>query len=84
METIIRKKATMMMEVKEIALDVTWSKIAARYFPDKSVSWFYNKLNGRDGNGGKGDFTCAERIQLRNSLFDLAERIRNTAQSIEI
>jgi hypothetical protein len=84
METITKKKTVMMTQIRDIALDVTWSKIADRYFPEKSVSWFYNKLNGRDGNGGDGDFTYAERIQFRNALFDFAERIRNTAQSIEV
>ena len=84
METMVNERTTMMTNLRDIALDVTWSKIAIRYFPEKSVSWFYNKLNGRDGNGGEGDFTYAERVQLRNALFDFAERIRNSAQSIEI
>lgn len=35
----------------DILLDVTWAKIAKRYF-GKSPSWMYNKLNGTDGNGG--------------------------------
>jgi len=84
METVIKEQTTMIMHLRDIALDVTWSKIAVRYFPEKSVSWFYNKLSGRDGNGGEGDFTYVERVQLRNALFDFAERIRNAAQSIEI
>ena len=74
----------MMVHLRDIVVDVTWSRIAKRYFPDKSVGWFYNKLNGRDGNGGEGEFTLAERVQLRNALFDFAERVRNVAQSIEI
>jgi len=84
METVAEKKTTMMMQLRDIALDVTWSKFAMRYFPEKSVPWFYNKINGRDGNGGEGEFNYAERVQLRNALFDFAERIRNEAQSIEI
>ena len=84
METMVKEQTIMMTNLRDIALDVTWSKIAIRYFPEKSVSWFYNKLNGRDGNGGEGDFTYSERIQLRNALLDFAERVRNSAQSIEV
>ena len=84
METITQKKTTMMMQLRDIALDVTWSKISLKYFPGKSVTWLYNKLNGRDGNGGEGSFTYPERIQLRNALFDVAERIRSAATLIEI
>ena len=84
METAVIKRTTMMMQLRDIALDVTWSKVAARYFPDKTAGWFYNKMNGRDGNGGEGYFSLSERIQLKNALFDLSERIRNAAQNIEI
>jgi hypothetical protein len=72
----------MMRQMGDIVLEVTWGKIAKRYFPDKSVSWFYNKLRGTDGNGGEGDFTDEEREQFRNALFDFSERIRNAAISI--
>lgn len=84
METVMQKRTTMLSEMRDIALDVTWSKIAARYFPGKSVTWFYNKLNGRDGNGGQGDFTRDEKEHLKNALFDFSERIRNVAQSIQV
>ena len=29
--------------LKDIRLEISWSKISRRYF-DKSVSWFYNKM----------------------------------------
>ena len=73
-----------MYQVQDIALDITWGKIAERYFPGKSVSWFYNKLSGIDGNEGQSDFTDEEREQFRNALFDLSDRVRNAAQSIPI
>ena len=73
---------SMMRQIDDIVLEVTWGKIAARYFPDKSVSWFYNKLRGIDGNGGDGGFTNEEREHFRNALFDFSERIRKSAQSI--
>jgi hypothetical protein len=84
METI-KEKATRATDIKiklsDILLDVTWSKISRRYFV-KSASWIYNKMNGSDGNGGPGDFTYEERIQLRNGLYDFAERIRKIADSL--
>ncbi|MDR0733513.1 MAG: hypothetical protein LBF08_05590 [Dysgonamonadaceae bacterium] len=42
----------------------------------------YNKFNGIDGNGGVGDFTYAEKVQLKQSLYDFAERIRKAADNI--
>ncbi len=77
-------KTSLIHSMDDIVLDITWSKIAERYFPGKSISWFYNKLRGVDGNGGQGEFTMSEKIQLRNALFDFSERVRNVAQSIEI
>ena len=73
-----------MKTINDIALDITWSKIAERYFPGKSVSWFYNKLRGVDGNGGAGEFTYAEKLQLQNALFDFSERVRIAARSIDV
>ena len=73
---------SMINQIDDISLDITWGKIAKRYFPDKSISWFYNKLSGIDGNGGNGDFTSEEREQFRNSLFDFSERVRKAAESI--
>lgn len=65
----------------DILLDVTWAKIAKRYF-GKSPSWMYNKLNGTDGNGGVGGFTDAETGQLKEALLDLSERIRAVAERL--
>ena len=70
------------MLLRDIYLDITWSKIARRYF-EKSSSWLYNKFGETDGNGGEGDFTAAEREQLRNSLYHLAERICTAADSLK-
>jgi len=85
MDTLIGKKQISTSTVmQDIILDVTWSKVAQRYFPDKSVPWFYNKLRGVDGNGGAGDFNYSERLQLRNALFDFSERVRRVAENIEV
>jgi len=69
-------------QLRDIRLDITWSKIARRYF-GKSASWMYNKLNGTDGNGNDGEFTPAEKIQLTEALYDFADRVRNAADSIK-
>ena len=81
MEIATLKQITMGVQLKDIRQDITWSKIARRYF-DKSASWLYNKLNGIDGNGGDGDFTYSEKIQLRNALYDFSERIKKAADGI--
>lgn len=72
---IMRDKLT------DILVTVSWREIARTYF-NKSASWLYHKLDGIDGNGGKGGFSDSEREQLRGALFDLADRIRRTAESI--
>jgi len=83
MNTLILKKTSVNMQLQDIRLDITWSKIARRYF-DKSASWLYNKMNGIDGNGGDGDFTYSERLQLKNALYDFSERIRKAADNLEV
>ena len=52
MEVVAKqKKLTMMQQLDDIMIDVSWRQIAQDYF-GKSSSWIYNKLHGRDGNGG--------------------------------
>ena len=84
MNTTNGKAKRLEYQLDDIFLDITWSKIAKRYFPDKSISWFYNKLRGVDGNGGEGDFTLEEKEHLKNALFDFSERVRNAAHSIAV
>ncbi len=67
--------------MSDIILDITWAKIAKRYF-GKSSSWIYNKINGVDGNGGKGGFTPDEKETLKGALVDFSERIRTVADKI--
>ena len=82
-KTMTKQRVAIGAQLRDIRQDVTWSKISRRYF-GKSASWMYNKLNGIDGNGNDGEFTYAERILLRNALFDFAERVRNAAQTIDV
>jgi hypothetical protein len=72
---IMREKLT------DILVAISWREIARTYF-NKSASWLYHKLDGIDGNGGKGGFTDSEREQFRGALYDLSARIRNVADSI--
>ena len=76
-----QKKLTMMQQLDDIVIDVSWRQIAQDYF-GKSASWIYNKLHGRDGNGGEGGFTDVEKLQLQGALYDIAERIRRAASTI--
>jgi len=78
-----KTKTSLKHELKDIYLDITWSKVANRYF-GKSSSWLYNKFNGTDGNGGVGEFTYAERMQLKNALLDFADRIKVAANDIYV
>ena len=82
MSTLTLNKTNVSAQLQDIRLDITWSSIARKYF-NKSASWLYNKMNGIDGNGGEGDFSCSEKIQLKNALYDFSERIRKAADRIE-
>lgn len=81
MEQIIETKQTTKQIIRDIALDISWAKLAKRYF-DRSPSWIYHKIDGVDGNGGKGGFTEEEKEQFCGVLYDLAERIRKTADNL--
>jgi hypothetical protein len=82
METTV-KKTTVKQQLSNILLDISWAKISQKYF-GKSSSWMYHKLDGIDGNGNESDFTYSEKVQLKNALFDFSERVRRTAESIEV
>ncbi len=72
----------MMAGVKQLLSDIymkiTWREIASDYF-GKSPSWLYHKLDGIDGNGGRGGFTKEELSTLKMALVDLADKIRTAA-----
>lgn len=74
-------ETTMKQVLKDIILVVSWREMARQYF-GKSSSWLYHKLDGIDGNGGKGEFSDSEKVQLRESLLDLSERIKRAAEKI--
>lgn len=84
METAKRQKI-IIGDVKEkmtdILVAISWREIARTYF-GKSSSWLYHKLDGIDGNGGKGGFSPEEAQQLKEALYSLSERIRRAADTI--
>ena len=71
----------MKKKVADIMMAVSWRAFANNYF-QKSSSWFYHKMDGIDGNGGKGGFNASEAEQMRDALIDLSNRIRRAADSI--
>lgn len=75
------KDSKVRQKLYDIDLNISWGRLSRDYF-DKSASWFYNKLNGIDGNGGEGGFTPDELQQLKGALCDLADRIRRAANNL--
>lgn len=71
----------MKKKVSDIMMAISWRDFANTYF-HKSSSWFYHKMDGIDGNGGKGGFNQEEAEQLRGALIDLSNRIRRAAEEI--
>ena len=77
METQILKATSVKAQLRDIILDISWSKITGRYF-GKSPSWLYNKINGVNGDS----LSYSERLQLKNALYDFTERVRIAADCI--
>jgi hypothetical protein len=75
------KTATMKNQLNDIALDISWAKIAQKYF-GKSTGWLYHKLDGRDSHGNILEFTSSEKRELREALLDLSSRIAIAAKNI--
>ncbi len=72
----------MKARMQDIYLAVSWRELVRTYF-NKSVPWFQHKMYGIDGNGGTGGFSEEEAKQLQSALYDLSNRIRKAADSIE-
>ena len=83
MNTVTLKKTSANALLQDVRLDITWSRIARKYF-NKSASWLYKKMSSIDGNGGDGNFTYSEKVQLKNALYDFSERIRIAADNLDV
>ena len=76
-------RSTIISLLDDIYNMITWGDFAKEYFSGHSVSWFYNKMRGVDGNGGQGAFSSDELEQLKGGLVELADRIRAAADKIK-
>lgn len=79
--TVIARQTTMKQTLSDILLDISWARISMKYF-GRSRSWLHQKLDGKNSNGGEGGFSEAEKIELRNALMDLSNRISEAANKI--
>ena len=71
----------MKKKLKDVLMAISWREFANTYF-QRSSSWFYHKMDGIDGNGGKGGFNEEEVEQMRGALIDLSNRIRRAAENL--
>lgn len=76
------RTVTIKSELKDIALDISWAKVAQKYF-GKSAGWLYHKLDGVNSHGKKIEFTADEKAQLKAGLMDLAGRIALASENIK-
>ena len=67
--------------LKDVYLDLNIRRIANRYF-NKPGTWLYQKFNGEYQTDKSNDFSAEERKQLKNALYDLAERIKAAAENL--
>lgn len=88
MEIIMKRNdRAMVADVKkqlaDIYMKITWREIALDYF-GKSPSWLYHKLDGIDGNGGRGGFTEDELVTLKGALIDLSRKLQSAAERLTL
>lgn len=57
-----------------------WAYLAKNYF-GKSRSWLYHKFSGMN-NGKPDDFSDVDREKLKGALYDIADRLRKTADTL--
>lgn len=86
METIARAQrqqftADVKQRISPIYMKIKWIEVAHDYF-GKSASWLYHKLDGIDGNGGKGGFTDEELSTLKYALSDLSLKMQEAANNL--
>ena len=79
---IIKKSAMTPKQIlKDVYLDLNIRRIANRYF-DKPGTWLYQKFDVDNQTDKSNDFSAEEREQLKNALYDLAERIKSAANNL--
>lgn len=71
------KENTIKRKLYDLRLFISWREISRAYF-NKSASWIYDRMEGRDGI----KFTEVELCQMKRALCDLADRLRNAADEL--
>ncbi len=64
----------------EVPEAVSFSYIAKKYF-GKSRGWLMQKINGNLVNGKPASFTATERIQFRQALLDISNKLSAAARN---
>lgn len=66
--------------LSDVYEDINWAYLAKNYF-GKSRSWLYHKFSGMN-NGKPDDFSDVDREKLKGALYDIADRLRKTADTL--
>lgn len=66
--------------LSDVYEDINWAYLAKNYF-GKSRSWLYHKFSGMN-NGKPDDFSDIDREKLKGVLYDIADRLRKTADAL--
>lgn len=68
-------------KLDDVYLDLNIRGLSNYYF-GKSGSWLYHKFDQCDVNGKYDDFSQEELQQLKNALYDFANRIKVAADNL--
>lgn len=66
--------------LSDVYEDINWAYLAKNYF-GKSRSWLYHKFSGMN-NGKPDDFNDVDREKLKGALYDIADRLKKTADTL--
>lgn len=73
-------KGNVRKALSDVYEDINWAYLAKNYF-GKSRSWLYHKFSGMN-NGKPDDFSDVDREKLKGALYDIADRLRKTADTL--
>ncbi len=77
---VIVEKGNVRKALADVYEDINWAYLAKNYF-GKSRSWLYHKFSGMN-NGKPDDFNDVDRERLKGALYDIADRLRKTADTL--
>lgn len=77
---VIVEKGNVRKVLADVYEDINWAYLAKNYF-GKSRSWLYHKFSGMN-NGKPDDFSDVDRERLKGALYDIADRLRRTADTL--